>query len=106
MGNNNVNHISFQIQYPVDTTEHKEIIPMHTFLCQLKRRWIEKTVYTRANKPFSVSVSEIPPFIAPSVASPQPINTEIENKSVYLKKDILGKSVNVLFYFYYPTLQC
>lgn len=60
MGNNYVNHISFQIQYPVDTTEHKEIIPMHTFLCQLKRRWIEKTVYTRANKPFSVSVSEIP----------------------------------------------
>ena len=69
--------------------QHREIIPMDQFLALLKRRWIEKTVYTRASKKCSISVEELPPFIAPSVAS-KAVNTEIEKKSVYLAKDTSG----------------
>ena len=83
----------FQIMYPVDSSELKEMIPMASFLDQLRKRWIEKTVYTRTKKPFLVSVEEIPPFLAPSVTDHQPVNTEIEKKSVYLTKEISGKQM-------------
>ena len=69
--------------------QQTEIIDMGQFLALLKRCWIEKTVYTRASKKFSISVEELPPFIAPSVAS-EAVNTEIEKKSVYLAKDTSG----------------
>lgn len=69
--------------------QQKEMIDMGQFLALLKRRWIEKTVYTRASKKFSISVEELPPFIAPSVAS-EAVNTEIKKKSVYLAKDTSG----------------
>ena len=69
--------------------QQKEMIDMGQFLALLKRRWIEKTVYTRASKKFSISVEELPPFIAPSVAS-DAVNTEIKKKSVYLAKDTSG----------------
>ena len=69
------------------------MIPMNTFLDNLKKRWIEKTVYTRTSKAFSVAVEEILPFVAPSIASDQPVNSETKKKSVYLTKDILGKHI-------------
>ena len=88
----------FQIIYPVDSSELKEIIPMASFLDQLRKRWIVKTVYTRTKKPFLVSSEEIPPFLAPSVTNHQPVNTKIE-KSVYLTKEISGKqTLHVLQY--------
>ena len=55
------------------------MIDMGQFLALLKRRWIEKTLYTRASKKFSISVEELPPFMAPSVAS-EAVNTEIKKK--------------------------
>ena len=60
------------------------MLPLDDFLSRLCRRWIEKTVFTRANEKFNMSIEEIPPIIAPSLTG-IPVNTEMDKKSVYLK---------------------
>lgn len=57
------------------------------FQQQLKRRWLERTVLTRCLDKFQVSVSEIPPIMAPAVIGSKLYNTEIEKKSVYLNEN-------------------
>lgn len=57
---------------------------LEAYLKVLKSRLVERTVYTRNNETFEVSPREIPPIIAPAVASPTVYNTEHLKKSVYL----------------------
>lgn len=61
------------------------MINLSELLQRLRFRWLERVVYTRIAKLFSLSVEEIPPLI-PSVLSGNVIfNTEAEKKSVYLE---------------------
>lgn len=60
------------------------MLQLDDFLTRLRRRWIERTVFTRANEKFSISIEEIPPIIAPSLTGSS-VNTEMDKKSVYLK---------------------
>ena len=60
------------------------MIPLPEFVSNLKRRWLEKTVFTRTHEKFAVAIEELPPIIAPSLTGTA-INTEMEKKSVYLK---------------------
>ena len=56
------------------------MINLPELLQRLRFRWLERVVYTRIAKPFSLSVEEIPPLI-PSVLSGDVIfNTEAEKK--------------------------
>jgi hypothetical protein len=57
-------------------------------LCSmLKRRWIEKAVYTRTQFGFSISLEQLPPLIALSMGN-SIMNTEAEKRSVYLQPNI------------------
>ena len=56
------------------------MINLPELLQRLRFRWLERVVYTRIAKPFSLSVEEIPPLI-PSVLSGDVIfDTEAEKK--------------------------
>lgn len=75
----------FQIHYTKKDEPKKDMINLPELLQRLRFRWLERVVYTRIAKPFSLSVEEIPPLI-PSVLSGDVIfNTEAEKKSVYLE---------------------
>ncbi|KXJ09785.1 HMG domain-containing protein 3 [Exaiptasia diaphana] len=76
-----------QILYNVPDAEDHCEISQSAFLQKLKKRWIEKSTLTRANEKFSVSVSEIPPIMAPAVLGQMLYNTELKKKSVYLKEN-------------------
>ncbi|XP_028415288.1 HMG domain-containing protein 3-like [Dendronephthya gigantea] len=73
-----------QVNYTKDDEDRKDMVPLQEFLKKLRRRWLEKTVYTRSNDKFSVAIEELPPIIAPSLTGTA-INTETKKKSVYLK---------------------
>ncbi|CAB4034332.1 Hypothetical predicted protein [Paramuricea clavata] len=60
------------------------MIPLQEFLSNLRRRWLEKTVFTRTNEKFTVAIEELPPIIAPRLTGTA-VNTEMKKKSVYLK---------------------
>lgn len=60
------------------------MVSLKQFVTNMKKHWIEKTIYTRVNETVSYTVSEIPPIIAPMLAG-KVVNTEPEKKSVYLK---------------------
>ena len=75
----------FQIHYTKKDEPKKDMINLPELLQRLRFRWLERVVYTRIAKPFSLSVEEIPPLI-PSVLSGDVIfNTEAEKKTVYLE---------------------
>lgn len=57
------------------------------FFSKLKRRWLEKTVFTRNLEKFSVTVGQTPPIMAPTLIGTQLFNTEAEKRSVYLKEN-------------------
>ena len=59
------------------------MIPLQEFLSNLRRRWLEKTVFTRTNEKFTVAIEELPPIIAPSLTGTA-VNTEMKKKSVYI----------------------
>ena len=79
-----------QIHYPEKRAANSEAVSMESLLRKLTKRWIEKSVYTRTSSDFSISMEELPPFIAPCVANDEVVNTENQKKSVYLQKDVLG----------------
>ena len=62
------------------------MIPLSKFVSSLRRRWLEKTVFTRTKDKFTVAIEELPPLIAPSLTGTA-VNTEMEKKSVYLTPD-------------------
>lgn len=73
------------IHYTKKDEPKKDMINLPELLQRLRFRWLERVVYTRIAKPFSLSVEEIPPLI-PSVLSGDVIfDTEAEKKSVYLE---------------------
>ncbi|KAL9960054.1 hypothetical protein ACROYT_G033453 [Oculina patagonica] len=85
--------------------QQNEMVSLKQFVTNMKKHWIEKTIYTRVNETVSYTVSEIPPIIAPMLAG-KVVNTEPEKKSVYLKdkkegdvavlhKMIVGKEFNM-----------
>ncbi len=62
------------------------MIPLQQFLSNLRRRWLEKTVFTRTNEKFTVAIEELPPIMAPSLTG-NAVNTEMLKLSVYLKSN-------------------
>lgn len=66
------------------------MIPLHQFMMNLKKNWMEKTIYTRAKETLTYRVFEVPPIIAPMLAGCL-VNTEMKKKSVYLKNKKEGK---------------
>ena len=58
------------------------MIPLQEFLSNLRRRWLEKTVFTRTNEKFTVAIEELLPIIAPSLTGTA-VNTEMK-KRVYI----------------------
>jgi len=61
------------------------MISLPEFLERVRLRWLERVVYTRIAKPFSVSVEEIPPLIPAVLSGDVVFNSESEKKSVYLE---------------------
>jgi hypothetical protein len=60
------------------------MIPLQEFLSNLRRRWLEKTVFTRTNEKFTVAIEELPPIIAPSLTGTA-VNTEMKKKECISK---------------------
>ena len=72
------------------------MIPLEEFLAKLRRRWLEKTVFTRTKEKFAVSIEELPPIIAPSLTG-NAVNAETEKKSVYLKSNHITGSYRPIY---------
>ena len=73
-----------QVYYTKDNESRKNMLHLDDFLMRLHRRWVERTVFTRTNEKFSISIEEIPPIIAPSLTGSS-VNMEMDKKSIYLK---------------------
>lgn len=61
------------------------MIKLADFLAKLRMGWLERTIYTRVEDKFSVSVEEIPPLLPSSMAGEIVYNTEAVKSSVYLE---------------------
>ena len=62
------------------------MLSLNDILETVKRRLIERTVYTRNLEQFEVYASQVPPIMAPGIAGSTVFNTENLKKSVYLSK--------------------
>lgn len=74
-----------QIYYTKTDEPKKDMISLSEFLGKLRTRWLERIVYTKIAKPFSVSVEEIPPLIPTLLSWKKVCNTDCDKKSVYLE---------------------
>lgn len=85
-----------QIDYS-DKELSGEPIALEEFLLRIKRYWVEKTVYTKAEIDNGhVNAATIPPIIAPIARATTVYNTEMQKRSIYLK----GKNkINGMFMY-------
>ena len=74
--------LQLKIRYEQST---REMLSPEQFFLKLKRRWMERTVYTRTIDKFEIPPSQVPPLLAPSVMGDKLHNTEMEKNSVHLK---------------------
>ena len=86
--------IFLQIIYDTHDGIEEHPMALGDFMERIKSKWVERTTFTRASKPFSIKSSMVPPIIAPQLSGNVIWNTELRKKSSYIdgakKKNVKG----------------
>jgi hypothetical protein len=89
---------NYQISYTKTNEQKKEMKSQEEILELIKRRTMEKIVFTRNLEPFKVSVEELPPFIPDIMRAEVVVNSEAQKNSALLASPTIVGMIKFALY--------